>query len=317
MLIATEKKLYNLPTEQNPEEPFVLLNSDGIQAVAEAGELIVVADRHGKIRIWQEGELETVNETGIEERITSLLIVNIDPFILLIGTEPPQIYRIIINKHIVQHMFFFEDLECRKDWFTPWGGPPAVRSMAEGQIGNVYADIHVGSIMHSWSTGYTWEPVNPQLNKDVHQVNTTPSAPDRVYANTADAVWISYNQGNSWYQRPFPHDVTYGRAIAVHPDDPDCILASASEGPHGENVKGRLFRSDDAGINWEHVKAGFPPYSAENINTHRVVFSDCGIAWAAVEKDLYRSNDRGKTWELIWQAPDVIELLSESKRVRS
>ena len=315
MLIATEQKLYNLPTQQNPEKPRLLLNSDGLQAVAEAGELIVVAERQGKIRIGHGSELEIVNGTGIEERITSLLIINIDPFILLVGTEPPQIYRIIGNKYVTGRMIFFEDLECRKDWFTPWGGPPAVRSMAEGQIGNVYADIHVGSIMRSWNSGYTWEPVNPQLNKDVHQVNTTPAAPERVYANTADAVWISYDQGNSWHQRPFPHDVTYGRAIAVHPDDPDCILASVSEGPHGENVQGRLFRTDDAGLHWQHVTTGFPPYTTANINTHQVVFDNCGVAWAAVADSLYRSHDCGKTWNNVWQAPAAIELLSQQKRL--
>ncbi len=311
MLIATEKTLYNLPSGQNSERPVWCLDSEGIQAVTAAGEFEVIAEKDGKIRMGRSGGFEVVNETGIEERITSLLIVGLDPFVLLIGTEPPQIYRLNGGTSATEKMESFEHLECRKKWYTPWGGPAAVRSMAASQDGNVYADIHVGSIMRSNDAGYTWEPVNPQLNKDVHQVDTTLAAPERVYANTADAAWISYDYGDSWCQRPFPHDVTYGRAITVHPADPDCILASVSEGPHGENVKGRLFRSDDAGVNWEHVKEGFPAYTENNINTHHVVFSSRGTAWAAVDKSLYTSNDRGRTWERIWRAPEVIEILSQ------
>ena len=188
MLIATEKTLYNLPSEQDSERPVWCLNSEGIQAVTEAGKFVVIAEKDGKIRMGRSGEFEVVNETGIKERITSLLIVGFDPFVLLIGTEPPQIYRLNGSTSATEKMESFEQLECRKEWFTPWGGPPAVRSMAASQGGNVYADIHVGSIMRSSDAGYTWEPVNPQLNKDVHQVNTSPAAPERVYANTADAV---------------------------------------------------------------------------------------------------------------------------------
>jgi hypothetical protein len=78
----------------------------------------------------------------------------------------------------------FEALPVRSEWYTPWGGPPAVRSFAATTDGCVYADIHVGSIMRSPDQGHTWEPVTPTLHNDVHEVATTPASDNHVAANT-------------------------------------------------------------------------------------------------------------------------------------
>ena len=122
-------------------------------------------------------------------------------------------------------------------------------------------------------------------------------------------MWISYDRGDSWEHRPFPIEQTYGRAITIHPEDPDCVLASVSDGPHGDNVHGHLFRSDDAGKNWTQVTEGFPESTRENINTHRIAFDKNGDAWAAAGKTLYCSKDRGVRWKAVWEAPEEIEML--------
>ncbi len=312
MLIATESRLYHIIEADKKLAPQIWAEDEEILAIAEAGPVCAAATANGCIRMWRKGmEWEDV-ETDIEERISSLMIVGADVNPLIIGTEPPHIYLLNATDDRPVRMDTFDRLECRKDWFTPWGGPPAVRSLAMGGESTVYADIHVGSIMRSFDLGLTWEPVNPTLHQDVHQVNTCPTAPDRVYANTADAVWISPDRGDSWQHRPFPHDVAYGRAIAIHPEEPDCVLASVSKGPHGDDVRGWLFRSDNAGRDWTHVTDGFPDYTVDNINTHRVTFDASGTAWAAVDKKLYQSSDRGKRWKVVWEAPAKIEKLETS-----
>ncbi len=310
MLIATESRLFRLYADAGSAAPQPHLEADEILAIAEAGGLTVTATQDHNIHIrGGNGRMETI-ETGIGEEISSLLIIGAEAPILLIGTEPPHIYRFEIPGGRPVRMEMFDRLECRSDWNTPWGGPPAVRSLARGGESTVYADIHVGSIMRSGDLGATWAPVNPVLNRDVHQVNTTPAAPRRVYANTADAVWVSPDEGETWHHRPFPCEETYGRAIAVHPADPDCVLASVSKGPHGDDVRGRLFRSHDSGRTWTHATDGFPAYSQDNINTHRITFDSGGGAWAAAGDTLYRSEDRGRSWTPFWQAPARIEMLS-------
>ena len=65
-----------------------------------------------------------------------------------------------------------------------------------------------------------------------------------------------------------------------------------------------------AGRTWEHVTAGFPDAVSHNIDTFHLGFSPCGRAWAAVDKALYTSHDRGNSWESAWRAPDKIRMIA-------
>ena len=204
----------------------------------------------------------------------------------------------------------FAALECRDSWHTPWGGPAALRSLACNGGDWVYADIHVGSIMRSPDRGETWAPVTPDLHEDVHQVNACSGAPGRVYAQTADAFWISDDHGDSWAHRAADLGERYGRAVVACPSDPDLVLATVSDGPHGENVLGQLYRSEDAGRSWEHVAGSFPGWSAANIDTFHVAFSPGGVAWAAVVDTVYIGRNRATDWEPFWRAPSPIHMLA-------
>jgi photosystem II stability/assembly factor-like uncharacterized protein len=204
----------------------------------------------------------------------------------------------------------FDDLEVRSQWYTPWGGPAAVRSMASTTNGSVYADIHVGSIMRSPDNGRTWGPVTPSLHKDVHEVSTTPASDRRVYANTYLSVYISDNIGDSWEHRSNNLNNRYGRGIAVNPGNPDTILCGVSDGPTGFDVHGQLYYTQDAGINWTHVTKGFPESTKKNIDTFHIMYADKDTAWVTDEKTLFMSRDRGKTWETHWKAPDEILMIS-------
>lgn len=310
MLIATENAVYRLEGLGEPEEVFA---QEGIRRVAEGRALDVVALEDGALVVLEAGDTEDI-ETGIEGSIHSLLLLREQPLEMLVGTEPPHVYR--LSGGGVERIEPFDELECRSEWYTPWGGPPAVRSMACTGDGWVYADIHVGSIMRSADRGATWQPVTPELHKDVHQVNTCPAEDARVYAETAAAFFISEDRGESWEHRADDLDERYGRAVAPHPGEPDLILATVSDGPHGDNVHGQLYRSEDAGRNWAHVADGFPESVRENIDTFHVAWAEDGTAWATVDRDLYVGRDRATEWERHWQAPERIVMVSTRRPVR-
>jgi len=130
-----------------------------------------------------------------------------------------------------------------------------------------------------------------------------------IYANTANAVYVSEDRGKSWSHKAKGFPYRYGRAIAVDPEDADCIMATISRGPHA-NVGGRLYRSDDQGNSWEHVTKGFPKETSSNIDTFQIAFSDDGRAWAAVNHNLYVSSDRGESWSVYWTAEDPIKMIA-------
>jgi hypothetical protein len=308
MIITTKNAVYRLEKDGSENKPNPLLGGLDVRRVAEGEERNVVATAENSIIILDANE-ERLLETGIKDRIDSLCIVNEKPLDLLIGTTPPYIYR-IDEEDPAKRIKTFDDLEVRSQWYTPWGGPAAVRSMASTKKGWIYADIHVGSIMRSPDNGRTWEPVTPTLHKDVHEVTTTPASDRRVYANTYLSVYVSDNKGDSWEHRSNCLNNRYGRGIAVNPGDPDTMLCGVSDGPIGVDVHGQLYYTEDAGISWTHATKGFPESTKKNIDTFHIAYADKDIAWVTNENILFMSRNRGKTWETFWQAPEEILMIS-------
>jgi Sortilin, neurotensin receptor 3, len=288
-------------------EPQRYVRADGTKRVAESGETTVVATRDGTVTVLSNATDQAI-ETDLGPDITSLVIAREDPLEVLVGTEGAHLHRLCDGG--VSKVESFDELACRGKWHTPWGGPPALRSLAVSPNGRAYADIHVGSIMRSTDRGLSWSPVTPTLHEDVHEVTTCPAAPARVYANTADGVYVSDDCGDSWHYRGRDLGGRYGRAVAVSPDDPDLLLATVSDGPHGDDVHGQLFRSEDAGHTWTHIQDGFPASTPQNIDTFHLRFDTRGTAWAAVGSALYAGRDHATRWERFWDAPEQILMLA-------
>ena len=308
MLIATATSVCRLDPNTNDGHPQVLLQATGIARVEEGMETHVAALEDGGI-VLVRGDDVLRFASLIDEPITSLLLLGEEPLRLLVGTEAPHLYQIEGDGPATRNVSF-AGLECRGQWHTPWGGPAALRSLARTRDGWVYADIHVGSIMRSADEGATWEPVTPSLHEDVHQVATCPAVNERVYATTFLAAYVSNDRGMTWEHRAVDLGERYGRAMAVHPRDPECLLTTVSDGPHGENVHGRLYRTADGGRTWSHVAEGFPQSTPDNIDTFHVAFSEDGLAWATVGSDLYVGREQATQWSKLWEAPGPIQMLS-------
>ena len=60
-----------------------------------------------------------------------------------------------------------------------------------------------------------------------------PADDNRVYANTQNGVYVSADRGHSWENRIEGLPRRYGTTIAVHPTDPDLLIATVQNGPRG------------------------------------------------------------------------------------
>lgn len=303
MLIVLETSLWRMGPDAAP----ALLHDKPARAAAEGVSLHAVAFADATVSIFQADGKEA--SATVDDPAQCLLVLSEDPPVMLIGTEGAHLYR--LQGPYLERVIAFDQLDCRRTWYTPWGGPPSVRSLAVSADGWVYADIHVGSIMRSPDGGVSWQGVGTSLDEDVHQVAVCPADPRRVYANTASAVFISPDHGDSWtHVGGGELRERYGRAIAVCPTDPDFILASVSDGPHDGDLHAQLYRSHDGGQSWQQVVEGFPTSLPQNINTHHLAFDEHNVPWAVAGSDLYRGSADAARWERVWTAPQPIGMIS-------
>ncbi|MFQ5918764.1 MAG: hypothetical protein ACE5I4_01800 [Thermoplasmata archaeon] len=253
---------------------------------ARGGKVAVIVDEH---------ELWTHLEGRWEQRLRTEWALQCVRWALdgrlLVGTEKA---RVAWGEDAeLRFLKSFDEVPERPLWNTPFGAPPAVRSLAVGADGTLYADIHVGWVVRSRDGGQTWESLRKGLNKDVHMVAAHPTDPDVVFAATATGFHISHDRGDSWDRRPHGMPHHYQRACAIFPDE-DVYLVSTAIHDGGEDA--RLYRSEDEGKNWIQVE-GLPPALNRNIDTHQIALLPRGSAFVVVnDRGLFASADAGKTW---------------------
>ncbi|MDF5728591.1 MAG: hypothetical protein PUP92_11280 [Rhizonema sp. PD38] len=211
---------------------------------------------------------------------------------VLVGTSEAHLLRIADGS--TQRINCFESAEGRSEWYTPWGGPPDVRSIAVGESGEFYVNVHVGGILRSDDHGKSWQPTI-DVNADVHEVRTVPTRPNLVLAATAGGLAISQDKGNSW-----SFDITnlpdhYSRALALCDET---ILMSASMGPSGK--KSAIYRRplDEPGT-FEKCEQGLPEWFSDNINTGTLATFKNIAVFGTREGQVFLSSDAGLTWKQI------------------
>src|ERR671911_702449 len=174
---------------------------------------------------------------------------------VLAGTEEAHLLRLVGEDGTFAPVEAFETVEGRETWFTPWGGPPAVRSIAQDLAGRLHVNIHVGGIPRSVDAGASWAPTI-HIDADIHQVIAHPTEPDVVLAAGAVGLAVSVDAGSSWRIEREGLHATYARAVAVADDR---VLLSVSNGPRGG--RGAVYRTAlEPGSTFERCTEGLPEW---------------------------------------------------------
>lgn len=267
-------------------EPTIALEGHDIQAIAATGDALwAIADQH---TIWYRDRHQDWQPVANVDDWQLHCLLPLDKTVL-IGTSGACLLR--LTDGTLTRLKGFEAAEGREAWYTPWGGPPDVRSLAVGQSGEWYANVHVGGILRSNDQGQTWHPTL-DFHADVHEVRTMPEHPDWVVAATAEGLAISQDQGHSWrFDRAHLH-APYARAVAI---SAETILMSASTGPRTSQAA--LYRRalQEAG-SFEKCTQGLPEWFADNINTGTLAASGKFAAFGTNDGRIFLSDDTGLTW---------------------
>jgi len=190
----------------------------------------------------------------------------------------------------------FDQVEGRDGWYTPWGGPPDVRSVAVGADGGLWVNVHVGGIPASPDGGRTWRPTI-DVDADVHQVVTHPDDPGRVLAATARGLADSTDAGRGWTYLTEGMHAGYCRAVALAGDT---VVVSSSTGPRGGRAT--LYRRPldaPAATPFERCRDGLPEWFEGNIDTACVDARWTTVAFGTAAGEVFASEDAGITWERV------------------
>lgn len=207
---------------------------------------------------------------------------------VLVGTSEARLMR--RSGGALEVVEGFGRVAHRDDWYTPWGGPPDVRSLA-GDATTLFANVHVGGIPRSRDGGDTWEPT-VDIDADVHQVFAHDGW---VLAAAARGLLTSEDHGESWVLADEGLHGSYCRAVAVAGDT---VLLSASTGPFSKQaaVYRRPLGSDSE---FERCRTGLPEWFGENVDTACVIATEEAAALGTSDGTVFLSEDRGVTWSSI------------------
>ncbi len=233
-------------------------------------------------QIYHDAEVVATIPDGVEPTC-----IQPTPETVWIGADRARLYG--YENGVVEEDEFFTSAPGRDNWHTPWGGPPAVRSMTLDADHTLYVGVHVGGILRYDDTG----PVPTiDISSDVHQVMAHPAQKGAVFAATARGVAVSHN-GHDFAFRVEGLHATYCRAIAVLEDR---FIVTASTGPRSNDA--RVY----SGSLWEGeltpVGGGLLERFDDNVDTHCLSAVGDGVHLGHGDS-VWRSGDAGETWEIV------------------
>jgi photosystem II stability/assembly factor-like uncharacterized protein len=232
--------------------------------------------------------------------------------VLYVGTEPSMVFRSEDGGET------WEDsstqllkLPSAKTWsYPPKPYTHHVRYMVTDptRTGMIYAAIEAGALIRSFDYGKTWKDRVKGGPYDTHTLAANLNAPGRLYSAAGDGYFESHDYGETWQRQEGGLESTYLYGVAVHPDDPDTVLVSASPGPftayNPKNAESYIYRKvGGREREWELVSEGLPQSSGTLVSTFTTNPDVKGEFYAANNMGIYRSQDAGLTWSklnLFW-----------------
>ncbi len=220
---------------------------------------------------------------------------------LLVGLEGARLARLDLTDGQLSLLESFDAVPGRARWNNPAASSPDLRSMAVTDAGTWLVGVHVGGVWRSTDRGATWTDVI-EPDDDVHDVVAGQAGV--VAAAAARGFGWSSDDGATWQWTTEGLHSGYCRATAV---DGDVAYVTASTGPSTRD--GRLYRAAHVGDPFEPCGGGLPPSFPFNLDTGSLAARDGEVALGTPDGQVWRSKDRGDTFEAVTERVGHVRVL--------
>jgi len=164
----------------------------------------------------------------------------------------------------------------------------------------IYAGTMGDALYKSPDGGQHWLPHNVGLKEHVSFVNQFVFHPTRteiIYIATTVGAFYTKDAGREWEERMAGmKEVHIVVSIAINRKDPTVLYAGTTGG---------MYRSDDAAASWKKINRGLIPEQelmasmALGVNAIEIDPVNPDIVYAGTTKGLFRTADKGESWERI------------------
>ncbi len=251
-----------------------------------------------------------------------------EPDVIYAGTQPSALFRSDDRGESFDLVRSLWDHPHRQHWGAGYGGqaihtiiPDAVRP------DHLTVAMSTGGVYRTDDGRQSWTPANtgirvtflpdpyPEYGQCVHKVTAHPETPDRLFAQVHHGVYRSDDAGDHWISIADNLPSDFGFPIVVHPHHADTlyVFPLVADGcripPDG---RARVWRSTDAGTQWEPLERGLPDrfYTAVLRDAFSVDTGErSGLYLGSRDGCVWVSTDDGDHWDQVAaHLPDVLSV---------
>ena len=244
-----------------------------------------------------------------------------EPGVLWCGTLPGGLFRSSDHGNSWQIVSALWEHPKRKQWMGGGADLPGIHSIIVDPRNSkrVFIAVSTGGIWLTEDGGDSWqqrgegmradhvppELTNDPIAQDVHCLVQCAAAPDRMWVQHHNGIFVSSNEGRTFTELTNVNPSAFGFPVAVHPREPDTAwFVPEIKDEKRIPVGGKLVvsRTRDGGKSFDTLTKGLPQTHAYDVvYRHALALDVTGnrLAMGSTTGGLWVSEDQGDTWSAV------------------